>query len=85
MSRIACGSSPPLVGAVGMFPERLREGVLLCVLVKWALSCERGVLAGVLTLWGWRARRFCVFRLVALGILGEGSQALVGVGGIASP
>lgn len=64
-----------------MFPERLREGVLLCVLVKWALSCERGVLAGVLTLWGWRARRFVCFRLVALGSLGEGSQALVGFGG----
>lgn len=57
--------SPPLVGAVGMFPERLREGVLLCVLVKWALSCERGVLAGVLTLCGWRARRFVFFLLVA--------------------
>ena len=46
-----------------MFPERLREGVLLCVLVKWALSCERGVLAGVLTLWGWRARRLCFLPL----------------------
>lgn len=63
-----------------MFLERLREGVLLCG------ELWRGVLAGAsgLLLAG-RARRFCVFRLVALGSLGEGSQALVGVGGIASP
>lgn len=55
----------PLVGVVGIVPALPREGVLLCVLVKWALSCERGVLAGVLTLWGWRARRFVFFLLVA--------------------
>ena len=62
------------------------------VLGLFPRSRERGSLRGGLRVVGasglllaGRARRFCVFRLVALGSLGEGSQAHVGVGGIATP
>lgn len=64
---------------LGLFPRSRERGFVSWWVVVW------GVGGCVWLVWLDAPAAFCVFRLVALGSLGEDFQAIVGAGGIASP